>query len=106
MVFTTWPFFFFMIFVFAFYWWIAPRRWRAPFLLAASFAYFTYNYPPHALLLGGLTLFVYLAGELIFRLRNRGNTAGQPPEAESTENGHVTPAISANPVTGKAALIV
>lgn len=76
MVFTTWPFAFFMTFVFVTYWWLVPRRWRAGFLLVASFAYFTYNYPPHAILLAALTLFVYGLGRLILAWTPH-NTAGE-----------------------------
>jgi len=60
-----------MTFVFVTYWWLLPRRWRASFLLAASFAYFTYNYPPHALLLAALTLTVYGLGIGILAWRGK-----------------------------------
>src|SRR5262249_42630894 len=66
MIFTTWPFLVFMTFVFVTYWWCVPARWRRDYLLLVSLAYFTYNYPPHTLLLGALTLFVYGIGQLIF----------------------------------------
>jgi alginate O-acetyltransferase complex protein AlgI len=69
MIFTTWPFFCFMTIVFVGYWWVVPARWRRPFLLVMSLAYFTYNYPPFTLLLGGLSLAVYLLGLLIFALQ-------------------------------------
>ncbi len=72
MIFTTWPFVVFMAFVLVTYWWLVPASWRRGFLLVASLAYFTYNYPSHTLLLGGLTLAVYAIGNLIFALRERG----------------------------------
>ncbi len=58
-----------MTFVFIVYWWLVPRGFRAGFLLLASFGYFTYNYPPHAILLALLTLFVYSLGFLMLRIR-------------------------------------
>jgi len=75
MIFTTWPFFFFMAAVFVCYWWAVPARWRKPFLLLASLAYFTYSYPPHTLLLAGLSATVYLIGNAIHRARHEGARA-------------------------------
>jgi alginate O-acetyltransferase complex protein AlgI len=69
MVFTTWPFAFFMLFMFVVYWWVVPFKWRAAFLLAGSLGYFTYNYPPHAVLLLLLTVFVYGIGRIILSYR-------------------------------------
>jgi alginate O-acetyltransferase complex protein AlgI len=68
-IFTTWVFCVFMTMVFVCYWWIVPTIWRRPFLLAASVAYFTYNYPPYTLLLGILTLVTFMLGNLILVLK-------------------------------------
>jgi alginate O-acetyltransferase complex protein AlgI len=75
MIFTTWPFFLFMLVVFGIYWWLVPQRARRAFLLIASLAYFTYAYPPYTLLLGALTLITYAAGAQIMRGRARGADA-------------------------------
>ena len=71
MIFTTWPFCIFMLLVFVGYWWVVPASWRVGFLLTASMAYFTYSYPPYALLLGTLACIVYAIGNLIFALQKR-----------------------------------
>ena len=71
MIFTTWTFCAFMLLVFAGYWWVVPSSWRGAFLLIASMGYFTYNYPPYALLLGTLTVIVYAIGNLIWALQKR-----------------------------------
>lgn len=69
MIFTTWLFVVFMAFVFVIYWWGVPARWRRAFLLIASFAFFTYSYPPYALLLSALTVIVWGLGNALFTLR-------------------------------------
>src|SRR5436305_1262457 len=69
MIFTTWPFLVFMSVVFVCYWWVVPGRYRRGFLLLASLAYFTYNYAPHTLLLGALTIIVYAISNTIHHLR-------------------------------------
>src|SRR5438128_997652 len=69
MIFTTWPFVVFMAFVLGVYWWGVPAGWRRGFLLAASLAYFTYSYPIHTLLLGGLTVTVYAIGSTLQTIR-------------------------------------
>ena len=71
MIFTTWPFLVFMSVVFVCYWWLVPARLRQVFLLIASLAYFTYSYPPYALLLGIMTLIVWAIGGVLFDLRDR-----------------------------------
>jgi len=77
MIFTTWPFVLFMAVVFVVYWWGIPARWRRGFLLLSSLAYFTYNLPIHTLLLGGLTVAVYMTGCLLFALRVAPDAAGR-----------------------------
>ena len=59
-----------MAVVFVMYWWVVPASGRRIFLLAVSLAYFTYSYPPYALLLGALTLAVWGLGNAIFLLRS------------------------------------
>ncbi len=71
MIFTTWPFVVFMAVVFVCYWWLVPAKGRRPFLLLASLAYFTYNYPAHTLLLGALTVSIYTLGNLIFAFKSK-----------------------------------
>ncbi len=77
MIFTTWPFLVFMTFVFVCYWWLVPAGWRRAFLLLMSLAYFTYSYPPYALLLGSMTVIVWGIGSLLFDLKERDAPPGQ-----------------------------
>ncbi len=71
MIFTTWSFLVFMAAVLVVYWWLTPARWRRACLLLASLVYFTYNFPLHTLLLGGLTLSVYGLGRVIVAVREQ-----------------------------------
>ena len=71
MIFTTWPFLVFMFVVFICYWWVVPAKLRRVFLLLMSLAYFTYSYPPYALLLGVMTVIVWGIGNVLFDLRDR-----------------------------------
>jgi alginate O-acetyltransferase complex protein AlgI len=102
MVFTTWPFAFFMAFIFVTYWWVVPHKFRAGYLLIASIAYFTYNYPPHAILLGALTLLVYGLGRLMISLRDR-MTKAETESLTPTEQAD-SAASSSEPATGDAKL--
>lgn len=72
MIFTTWPFLLLMGFVFVCYWWIVPPAWRRLFLMLASVGYFTYNYPPHTLMLGTLTIIVWGLGRILLKQRTEG----------------------------------
>jgi len=51
--------------------WLTPNRWRAAFLLAASYFFYAYWNPPFLLLILGLTGANYGIGRLQERLQTR-----------------------------------
>jgi alginate O-acetyltransferase complex protein AlgI len=67
MIFSTWLFAAFFIAVFGIYWTLPNRRWRHPFLLAASYVFYMSWNPWLVSIIIGLTLFDFTVGLLLDR---------------------------------------
>jgi alginate O-acetyltransferase complex protein AlgI len=80
MIFNTWVFALFMTVVFITYWWGIVPSWRRGFLIGTGLVFFAYRYPPHTLLLLILTIWVYLLGQAIYKLKDREACQGIPTE--------------------------
>lgn len=70
MVFTTIPFFFFLVIVLGTYWMLREDRWRHPFLLFANFFFYGWWDWRFIALLALVIFIAYIGGELIEEERN------------------------------------
>ncbi len=75
MVFTTIPFFFFLVIVLASYWILPEDRWRHPFLLAANFFFYGWWDWKFTTLLAVVILISYVGGLLLEKMK--GETAAR-----------------------------
>ncbi|MGB8955902.1 MAG: MBOAT family O-acyltransferase [Tumebacillaceae bacterium] len=69
MIFNTWVYAAFVLLTFLIYWFVMPTKWRSTWLLLASYAFFTYHFPLHTLLILVMTLIVYWLSLPIFRYK-------------------------------------